>query len=407
MQNKVPRESYRLIMILTYIALTWPDHVRIIYYMIFSTKAGWNYLVLPITFILYILLELYEFLKLRYNQNRDMNMLILYMIRLTPLVISLFLLEKGKFFPWFTGLILPLIVFYTYFVIPRRAGLVLLTTVILWIFFSDASMLESLSSEKAVYTMIETTYKALSVLFFYFFAWFWEKDRIRYNERTALLEELREYAGKAAENAVLEERTRLARDLHDTLGHAMTVIQIQLARAEAYYGKEENTSRGSLRTAKETAKDAMEDIRDSLSGLNSRSELLDLKNSLPPLLKPLESTGCLVKYNLEGSQRDYNYSVLMTAYRMVQEGVTNILKHADAKEASLNVEMRKEELRICLADKGIGFVFDNEDSHFGLSGLRRRLELVRGVLEITTAPGEGTILSARIPRDPLSLMEEP
>jgi len=405
MLNKVPGKFYRLIIILAFMTLTWPDHFRLIYYLVSDDKPQWIYLLFPLTFVLFITFELIEFFHFRYNQKKRVHSIILYALRLTPLLISFLIFEDEKFFPWFLELYLPLVIFYSYLFIPRKARIILLITVLLWIFTSDLSLFSHLSDPKRIYTMLDATYKAMAVLFFYFFAWFWEKDRIRSEERTVLLEELKEYAGKAAENAALEERTRLARDLHDSLGHAMTAIQIQLAKAEAYYGKEDKTSRDSLRTARETAKDAMEDIRDSLSGLNKRSELLDLRTSLPPLLHPLENTGCAVEFHLEGSQAGYNYSVLMTSYRMVQEGITNILKHAEASEASLRIVLDKEEMHIRLADKGRGFTYSDEESHYGLSGLKRRIELVRGILDIASAPEEGTVLSARIPRDPLSLME--
>ncbi len=261
-----------------------------------------------------------------------------------------------------------------------------------------------------------TSYRTISILFFYFLAWLLDEEARKREKIHDLLTDLRksektlrEYANQIAQTVALEERTRIARDIHDSLGHALTAIKIQLAKAEAYFERDPGESQHAIKAAKETTDDAMEDVQTSLDRLNGEIADISLVHLLPRLIKLLEDVGIRVDSSITGSEEGYNYSVMMGLYRLCQEGVTNILKHSRAQNVTISVEFGDRYATVELADDGSGFVPDaseraKQSGGYGLIGMRRRLELVRGYLAINSAPGEGTKIIAVAPKDPVSLI---
>ena len=260
-------------------------------------------------------------------------------------------------------------------------------------------------------------YQLMSIMLMFLFARFWKEDRSnreRQAELTAEIqasqEELRRYASRVSHVVALEERTRLARDIHDNLGHTLTAISIQLNKAEAFFKKDPDVSMKAIVDARSSMHEAMLDIRSTLDTLNAQVEDFDLFAQVQKPLWSLRQAGILVDLNIKGSTDGYNIAVLLALYRFVQEGVTNILKHAEAHNVSLEIRLNGEQACAELRDDGRGFdsqTLKNEKnaaSGYGLTGLADRIGLVRGTFSVESTPGKGTMLKACMPKDPVTLI---
>jgi signal transduction histidine kinase len=265
-------------------------------------------------------------------------------------------------------------------------------------------------------------YKIMNSLLVWLIAFFWKRDRLRWRENRELTDDLRrtkqqlrQYAEQVADTVVLEERTRLARDIHDSIGHTLTAAAIQLTKAEGYFSRDADTALHAIVEARGCIQEGMRDIREVLGTLNSRAGDFDLLDQVRRLADSLPGDRFKVDLRLSGDQRAYNKAVLLAVYRMVQEGITNILKHSDANRVEIQVNLGKNRVKASVRDNGRGFTLtgDNEGGNhleagglgFGLEGLRDRISLVRGTMKIESPPGGGTSLQADIPREPAALID--
>lgn len=219
--------------------------------------------------------------------------------------------------------------------------------------------------------------------------------------------QLQDYAEKVAEMATIEERNRLAREIHDSLGHYLTVINVQLEKAMAFRDRNPQVSDLAVSDAKRLAGEALQDIRRSVGALRSTREPFSLIESLTGLVDNLRSSQLAVEFQIEGCEEGFSQQSLMTLYRIAQEGLTNIRKHAQAGCAAVSIKFDGNQASLCIADNGQGF--DPGDlsmggPQYGLQGVRERLELVRGSIEMESTPGKGTKLFVIVPRNPLTLM---
>ena len=428
MNRRTAQDAIRLVTVILYFLFLTPG-------LLFSRKRDFDqgdavlFLITAAVCILYVGIEVFEYVRSSYRYENPGLPRLLFLIRILLLILPIVLLPlisrtagpvSDRYtryaLPGQTFMLLSLIPFYAHFAFPRGVGVgILAVSIALPVGFEiivrdfsrwDANMLGFL------------TYRTLAILVFYVLAVLLDAERNRSDENRKLMKrlqtsesQLRQYAERVAHTVALEERTRLARDIHDSLGHALTAIKIQLSKAEAYHDVDAGESMSAVKAAKDTAEDAMKDIRESLGRLNGDGAAVSLKTTLPRLVERLEDAGLAVDYSYRGSEEGYNYSVLMGLYRFVQEGLTNILKHAEANRVSLTVELGASEAVIEILDDGAGFRTDDGDDEFGenrygLKGLRRRLELVRGILEIDSQPGRGTRLRAKAPKDPVALIGE-
>jgi signal transduction histidine kinase len=218
---------------------------------------------------------------------------------------------------------------------------------------------------------------------------------------------LQAYTEQVAELAAAEERNRLARDIHDSLGHYLTVVNIQLEKAIAYQQRDPAEVVQAIQDAKQAAADALRDVRHSVSTLRSNQGVFSLEAALEKLVETTNSDQLNIKLSIEGKGAGYPKSILTALYRAAQEGLTNIQKHAQASEAVLKVVLDETTAKMVLSDNGLGFdtqIMDQTSSSqpqaFGLRGIRERLELVRGSMTIQSTPKQGTVLTITVPKSP-------
>ncbi len=235
-------------------------------------------------------------------------------------------------------------------------------------------------------------------------------SRARAEELLAELEvshrQLKEYAGQVAELATTRERNRLARDIHDTLGHYLTVINVQLEKALVFRDKKPEEADQAVSVAKRLASEALQDVRRSVGALRTTQELPEFTPSLTKLVERVQSDTCTVELNMEGDEHSFSKQGLLVLYRAAQEGLTNIQKHAHASHIWIDLHFEEQEATLILRDNGHGFdtarwqqAEPERDGGYGLQGVQERLELVGGSLQVASAPGQGTTLRVTVPKN--------
>ncbi len=190
------------------------------------------------------------------------------------------------------------------------------------------------------------------------------------------------------------ERARIARDIHDGVGHSLTSLSVQLEVARKLLHRDPEKSESALEAAERMAKRSLRDVRNSIALM--RMEEFDFQDSLKNLLDGIESSG-----NLKvTSSLDLPAVPAMTAYhifRIIQESCTNALKHSGASEIEVTLASAGDILTIRVYDNGKGFDSDSKASGFGLTGIRERVDDLKGSVSITSSNGKGTAVSVEIP----------
>jgi two-component system sensor histidine kinase UhpB len=204
------------------------------------------------------------------------------------------------------------------------------------------------------------------------------------------------------------ERRRIARELHDEIGQALTGVKMLLETAERLAG----TTGARTAEHRRGAADARHAIDDALTrvrelSLDLRPGMLDSLGLLPTLLWRFETytrqTGIEVEFHHTGLDRRFAPEVETGAYRMVQEALTNVARHAAVPVVRVQLMTTDESLRIYVVDEGTGF--DAEEAvasclSTGLAGMRERATLLQGTCTISSAPGAGTTIEVELPLSP-------
>lgn len=196
------------------------------------------------------------------------------------------------------------------------------------------------------------------------------------------------------ELATARERTRIARDVHDILGHSLTAVHAQLSGALAVAEHDRDQATKLVRSAQTLTERGLQDVRRSVGAL--RGERVALVVELRTLLDTAEQSGLRTSLHVEGAPRELPEANAVALRHAAQECITNCLRHGGATKIGVTVCYGERAVDLEIADDGRGAV-DPEPGH-GLRGLRERVELVGGTLvDIATAPGEGFALRARVP----------
>jgi len=200
------------------------------------------------------------------------------------------------------------------------------------------------------------------------------------------------------ELATLEERNRIARDIHDSLGHLLVGLNVQMETALALWQHNPDKAYTFLSKAKQLGSDALQATRESVSDL--RSDPLQGR-SLEEVITTLSqdfrrTTGIQPTCHIDLSQ-PISHRVKTVIYRIVQEGLTNICKHANATTVTIHIQSTDIGLSLMLQDNGNGFQVDANRAGFGLQGMQERIIALEGTLNITSEPGGGCRVTASLP----------
>jgi signal transduction histidine kinase len=216
---------------------------------------------------------------------------------------------------------------------------------------------------------------------------------------------LREDRERMAHDAVVQERARIARELHDVVAHAMSVMIVQAGAARTVVERDPGEAARALRRIEDTGRFGMAEMRRLIGVLKAGDEEAELMPQpglaqLDQLLETVRSAGLPVEAVTEGTPRPLPPGVELTAYRVVQEGLTNVLKHAGGAHARATVRYEEDAIAVEVADDGRGAVVDpNGTPGHGLLGMRERVAVFDGTLETGARAGGGFVLRARIPLD--------
>ena len=225
-------------------------------------------------------------------------------------------------------------------------------------------------------------------------------------ESQALLEELevahrqlQDYAARIEELAVVEERNRLAREMHDTLGHRLTVASVQLEAAQRLCPTDSERAASLVGTVRQQVREALSELRSTVAALRTPVEAdLQLRSSLRRLMAHFEeATGLTVHRVLPEEMPTLPDDHRLALYRVVQEALTNIQKHAEAQQVWLVLSTSDEAVTLLVGDDGRGLTLSHDATGFGLRGLRERAGQLGGELHLEPRPGGGTQLSFRLP----------
>lgn len=211
--------------------------------------------------------------------------------------------------------------------------------------------------------------------------------------------QLQEYATRVEELAIMEERSRLAREMHDTLGHRLTVASVQLEAAQRLCANDSERAADLIDTVREQVRDGLRELRATVATLHTPVEAhLQLRSALRRLMSHFEeATGLTIHRVLPTEMPQLPDAHRLALFRAAQEALTNIQRHAEASQVWLVLTTGDGVVSLLISDDGKGFRLNGGQTGFGLQGLRERAERLDGELHLEPRPGGGTQLSFRLP----------
>jgi signal transduction histidine kinase len=213
--------------------------------------------------------------------------------------------------------------------------------------------------------------------------------------------QLREYAVQAERLAAAQERNRVARDIHDGLGHVLTVVQMQIKAARAVLGTDAAQADAVLAKAQQQAEQALREVRRSVAALRERQPSAPLPDALRALTDEASAAGVRTELGVTGPARPLAAEAEESLFRAAQEGLTNVRKHAQATRAQVMLDYSQPAaVRLEISDDGAGVTTDGRPSGaggFGLLGIRERAAQLGGRMSLESAPGQGSTLTVVVP----------
>jgi signal transduction histidine kinase len=205
----------------------------------------------------------------------------------------------------------------------------------------------------------------------------------------------------AARLAVAEERARIARELHDVVAHAVSVMVLQVGAVRHKLPDAMADDRDALRGVERAGRTALTEMRRLLAAMRRDGDEVEFTpqpglDGLDALLEEVGRAGLPVELHVDGEPIPLPRGVDLSAYRIVQEGLTNALKHAHASTVDVTVRYRPEELEIEVRDDGLGSSTTDGLGH-GLVGVHERVKIYGGEMAAGTAAEGGFLLSTRLP----------
>lgn len=224
-------------------------------------------------------------------------------------------------------------------------------------------------------------------------------------ERAASLERTRH---AEAARVLAEERSRIARELHDVVTHTVAVMVVQAAAADAVWDRDPQQARASLRAVEEAGRVAMTDLHGMLNAMRADDAAAERRSQgsleqLPDLVEQIRSAGLSGRLAVTGSPAEVATAASLSLLRIAQEAVTNGLRHARASTIGIDLVVGADAVRLSVTDDGVGCEAtrrgaDPDDAaRHGVVGMRERAHLIGGRLEIGPGPAGGTVVSVAAP----------
>lgn len=229
------------------------------------------------------------------------------------------------------------------------------------------------------------------------------------------IRQARDYARRLSEQtaarAVVAERLRISRELHDQVAHSVGVIALQAGAAARVIGTRPDAAREALRVIESTSRETLTGLRRMLGGLRLPQEDTAPLQPAPTLadvgdlVRSADGSGLNIRVHWEGHRRPLPPDVELSAFRIVQESLTNVLRHAKARTCDITFFYLPDSMRVEIVDDGHGGLWshgrrDADGSGFGLLGLHERVSLLHGTMSAGSREEGGFRVAARLPVEP-------
>jgi len=353
------------------------------YFATFSAirKADlFNILMMSVLGIAYIIIGIYGFSVCSHSVSLRLH-LIYFMFQI-PLGAAIVYFGKGA---GFNALVLVPLVGHAVVLLPQKWGYIIEVLIVAVYLFSVRAFSNNWAE---VWVGFPIFFAALVfVVVFTQMAVDEEKARQEVERLMAQLEEL----------TITQERNRIAREIHDGLGHYLTTVHMQIQAARVVLNKDTNRANVLLEKAQTMAQEALLDVRESVAALRSSpSEQLPLQDIIKKLINTNEISQITTNYQVIGSPRQLSQQSYLTLFRSVQEGINNTIKHANASQLNVSLDFTQEDtVKLTIMDNGIGT--EDLSGGYGLIGLQERVHLINGSVNILSQPGEGFKLEVIVP----------
>jgi len=207
---------------------------------------------------------------------------------------------------------------------------------------------------------------------------------------------LRDHASQVEELATTKERNRLAREIHDSVGHYLTVVNVQIGAARTVLDQNRSRALEHLSKAQSLTQEGLAEVRHSVAALRaSPTESRPLPEALTALVDQWRAAGLNADFRISGNVRTLTPQTNLTLYRAGQEALTNVAKHANATTVNVRLNYDYDRIRLTVKDNGVGP--SESEGGFGLLGIRERVQLLNGSVRVTTGAGKGFILEVEVP----------
>lgn len=211
--------------------------------------------------------------------------------------------------------------------------------------------------------------------------------------------QLQNYAARVEELAISEERNRLAREMHDTLGHRLTVASVQLEGAQRLIENDPGRAAGMVETVRDQVREALNELRATVATLREPLVTdLTLTASLKRLAESFEqATDLTLHLDLPEDLCPLPHAYRLALYRAAQEALTNVQRHAQAHNIWLTLKPVEGGVEMTINDDGVGFPIETREAAFGLRGMRERIAHLNGELQLGGRDGGGAQIRITLP----------
>jgi len=226
---------------------------------------------------------------------------------------------------------------------------------------------------------------------------------IAVSNHRAFVASIQARAEQDASRRVGEERLRIARELHDVVAHTMSTINVQATAAAQVLTERPQVAAAALAAIRTASKDGLRELRAVLNVLRQADDADPTAptpglTQLDALIASANQAGLPTSLQVSGDAADLPLTVDLATYRIIQESLTNAIRHAGRAKATVSLTYSDSELLIAIADTGRGApAYDASNGGYGLIGMRERAAAAGGTMQAGTAPGGGYLVTARLP----------
>jgi len=226
-----------------------------------------------------------------------------------------------------------------------------------------------------------------------------EELEIAHQELETIHTQLRQYALRIEDQATLQERNRIAREIHDGLGHTLVAQTIQINNALLFWQSDQEQALVALKQAKQLGSEALLEVRKSVSVLRSNPlQGQTLKDAIHKLLTDFQQqTNIEIEKSFQLSTSNLSTKINTALYRIIQESLTNISKHAQANVVKIELKQQTGIIHLSIQDNGAGFNPTQNTTGFGLQGMQERALELGGQFTLHSQTGKGCQIAVNLP----------